>query len=203
MIQTLRELLWTYAHAVEPRHRALLEAEIWTQFGAERTVLIWDMSGFSVLTRSHGVVHYLSMVRRMQEATRPIVLAHKGAVVKFEADNGYAVFPEPEHGIRAAMAINEVFEVANASTPDAFDIHVACGLDHGKIILLDGQDFFGEAVNAASKLGEDLAAAGEILVSRAAMEHLPAGVVFQGESVHFSVSGIQLEATRIDWRRPE
>lgn len=200
MIHTLRELLSTYAHATEVGDRARIEEVIWTQFGAERTVLVWDMSGFSVLTRSHGIVHYLSMVRRMQEATRPIVHAHKGAVVKFEADNGFAVFPGPEDGIRAAIAMNEVFELENVSTPDEFDIRVSCGLDHGKIILLDGQDFFGEAVNAASKLGEDIASAGEILVSRAAMDHLPAKIRFEGESVRFPVSGLWLEATRVRWR---
>ena len=50
------------------------------------------MSGFSLLTRRYGIVHYLSMVRRMQEVTRPIVHDHSGSVVKFEADNGFAVF---------------------------------------------------------------------------------------------------------------
>ncbi len=203
MIHTLRELLLTYARATNTGDRTRIEEEIWNQFGAERTVLIWDMSGFSVLTRSHGIVHYLSMVRRMQEATRPIVHEHKGAIVKFEADNGFAVFPEPENGLRAAIAMNEVFEIENAKIPDAFDIRVSCGLDHGRIILLDGQDFFGEAVNVASKLGEDIASAGEILVSRAAMKHLPAGHEFEGDQLRFTVSGLDLDATRIRWGRRE
>jgi adenylate cyclase len=203
MIHTLRELLLTYAHATEIGDRTRIEAEIWNQFGAERTVLIWDMSGFSVLTRSHGIVHYLSMVRRMQEVTRPIVHEYKGALVKFEADNGFAVFPGPEEGIRAAISMNEAFEIENAHLPYEFDIRVSCGLDHGRIILLEGQDFFGEAVNAASKLGEDIASAGEILVARTAMKDLPAGVDFEGEPVRFSVSGLQLDAMRICWRKPD
>ena len=72
--------------------------------GTERAVLVLDMSGFSLLTRRHGVIHYLSMVRRMQETVRPIVHDHEGSIVKFEADNGFAVFPDPESAIRAAIS---------------------------------------------------------------------------------------------------
>ncbi len=197
MLHTLRELLFEYAHTPDSERRIAIADEIWNQFGAERTVLVWDMSGFSVLTRRHGVVHYLSMVRRMQEASRPIVHEHRGAVVKFEADNGFAVFPTPADGLRAALAMNEVFDAENASYPPEFDIRISCGLDHGRIILLDGQDFFGEAVNVASKLGEDMAAAGEILVTRSAMDQLADGFPVESVPVRFSISGLEVEAARI------
>lgn len=198
MIDTLRDLLLEYGLSDSDDRRELKEAEIWNQFGAERTVLVWDMSGFSLLTRRHGIVHYLSMVRRMQEVTRPIVHDHQGAMVKFEADNGFAVFPDTEKGIRAALAMNAAFEIENARFPEEFDIRVSCGLDHGRIILLEGQDFFGNAVNIASKLGEDIASAGEILVAQTAVDDLPAGIDFSGEPLSFSISGLQLDAMRID-----
>lgn len=197
MLHTLRELLYEYAHATDAECQTRIDEDIWKQFGAERTVLVWDMSGFSVLTRRHGIVHYLSMVRRMQEVTRPIVHGHLGSVVKFEADNGFAVFPRPEDGMRAALTMNEVFEVENAKFPEEFDLRVSCGLDHGRIILIEGQDFFGDTVNVASKLGEDLAASGEILATRTAMALLPEGSDIAGEPVRFSVSGLELEAARI------
>ena len=197
MIDTLRALLLDYGLTEKEEKREALEAEIWKQFGAERTVLIWDMSGFSLLTRRHGIVHYLSMVRRMQELTRPIVHDHRGAMVKFEADNGFAVFPDSGNGIRAALAMNAEFEKENAKYPEEFDIRVSCGLDHGRIILLEGEDFFGDAVNVASKLGEDIASAGEILASAAAIDALPDGNPFESEAVQFSISGLDLDAVRI------
>ena len=197
MIETLRELLLDYGLTESGDRQAQVEAEIWNQFGAERTVLIWDMSGFSLLTRRHGIVHYLSMVRRMQEVTRPIVHQHGGSIVKFEADNGFAVFLKAEHGIRAAIKMNEAFEIENTRYPEEFDIRVSCGLDHGKIILLEGQDFFGDAVNTASKLGEDTAKAGEILVSQTAIATLPRDVNFDATPLSFSISGLQLDAVLI------
>ena len=197
MIDTLRDLLQNYGLSDSEERREMLEAEIWDQFGAERTVLIWDMSGFSLLTRRHGIIHYLSMVHRMQEMTRPIVHEYRGSMVKFEADNGFAVFPDIENGIRAALVMNEAFEVENANYPEEFDVRVACGLDHGRIILLEGQDFFGDAVNVASKLGEDLAGPGEILVTRKAFSAVPEVAGFDGDPIEFSISGLQLDAIRI------
>ena len=197
MIETLRDLLLDYGLSDSSDRQAQVEAEIWKQFGAERTVLIWDMSGFSLLTRRHGIIHYLSMVRRMQEVTRPIVHQHGGSLVKFEADNGFAVFLKAEHGIRAAIKMNQAFEIENARYPEEFDIRVSCGLDHGKIILLEGQDFYGDPVNTASKLGEDTATAGEILVSQTAMKTLPVNVSFDSDPVSVSISGLQLDAALI------
>lgn len=197
MIDTLHDLLLEFSHSEDEARKKELEQEIWNQYGAERTVLIWDMSGFSLLTRRHGIVHYLSMVRRMQETTRPIVHEHKGSLVKFEADNGFAVFPDPENGVRAALAMNAAFELENTNYPEEFDIRVACGLDHGQILLLEGQDFFGDAVNTASKLGEDLASAGEILVSRSAIERIPEASRPEGKPVQFSISGLDFEAVSV------
>lgn len=199
MIRTLLDYLLEYSHTGDGERRGQIESEIWQQFGAERTVLVLDMSGFSLLTRRHGVIHYLSMVRRMHETVRPIVNECGGSVVKFEADNAFAVFPDPKAGIRAAIAINLAAELDNADYADEFDIHLSSGLDHGRILLVEGKDFFGDAVNTASKLGEDLAKSGEILVSQAAMNLLPAAVKPQGRPVHFSISGITLEALSIDY----
>ncbi|MFT5468685.1 MAG: adenylate cyclase [Verrucomicrobiales bacterium] len=194
MRDSLHDLLLEYSQAPDVERRAELESEIWTRFGCEKTVLIWDMSGFSLLTRRHGIVHYLSIVRRMHETTRPIVDRYDGLIVKFEADNGYVVFPSPLKAVQAALAINVAFEIENARFPEDFDIHVSCGIDHGKILLIDDKDFFGETVNTASKLGEDLAGAGEILVTKSAMALIPESAGLSGKPVNFSISGLELSA---------
>ena len=195
MIDTLRNLLLEYGDSRDQARREALEEQIWEQFGAERSVLVWDMSGFSLLTRRHGIVHYLAMVRRMQEVTRPIVHEHLGAIVKFEADNGFAVFPEPDKAIDAAEHMNTAFDEENARYPEEFDIRVSCGIEHGRILLLEGQDFFGEAVNIACKLGEDSARPGEILIGEEAIRR--SGHAFEQETVEIQVSGLELRAVSI------
>ena len=41
------------------------------------------------------------------------------------------------------------------------------GIGYGRVLRIGDRDVFGQEVNAASKLGEDLATAGEILVTEA------------------------------------
>ena len=41
-------------------------------------------------------------------------------------------------------------------TSEDLDIYISCGIDYGRILLVDDKDCFGDAVNRASKLGEDV-----------------------------------------------
>ena len=170
-----QELLLDFSREADHDRRQELEAQLWREFGADRAVLVLDMSGFSALSIRYGIVHYLSMVRRMQLTAEPIVRCYSGTLVKFEADNCYAMFPDVAGAINAATELNEAFRSANETTPEELDIRIACGIDFGPILVVPGEDFFGNAVNRACKLGEDLAAPGEILVTGAAMKMLPAG----------------------------
>ena len=189
-----QDLLLGYAEAGNDAERQGIEKILWEQFGREEAVFVLDMSGFSKLTIRYGIVHYLSMVRRMQVNVEPIITKHSGTVVKFEADNCFARFPSPPDAIHAGIEINYLFKVLNVETPDELDIRVACGVDYGKFLLIDSDDYFGDTVNCASKLGEDLAGPGEILVTQRALESIPESQRPEGRDLQFSISGIELEA---------
>jgi adenylate cyclase len=189
-----QELLLRYSQQADPGKRQLLEDELWHDFGAERAVLVLDMSGFSELSNRFGVVHYLSMVRRMQLIAEPIVGGYSGTLVKFEADNCFAMFPDVVSAIQAAVELNDAFQIANDSTSDELDIRIACGIDYGPILVLPGEDFFGNAVNRACKLGEDLAGPGEILVTEAAMATVPADRPVERSARQFEIAGKRIDA---------
>lgn len=176
--------------------RQLIEQALWKEYGAERAVLVLDMSGFSELCERHGIVHYLSMVRRMQATAEPIIGKYDGALVKFEADNCYATFPTVDGALRAALELNTAFHFSNESTPDELDIRIACGIDFGSILVLPGRDFYGHAVNRACKLGEDVAIAGEILITAEAATKL-ASPHNRATRVQLGVSGIRIDAWSI------
>lgn len=180
-------LLDRYALA-DPAHRPAVEQEIWASYGRELTVLVLDMDGFSLLTQRHGIVHYLAMVRRMQCAVAPVVTAHGGTVVKFEADNCFAVFGQPQAAVQAAREIHR--RLASDPHPDA--VRVSIGIDFGKVLLVDGCDVFGNAVNRAAKLGEDVAQAGETLVTQEAFAGIPAAAGIAGRPLRVTVSGIDM-----------
>ena len=194
------DLLLDYSREPDPVKRKSMEQEIWAEFGAKHSVLVLDMSAFSKLAQRHGVVHYLSMVRRMQITAQPVIEQHGGTVVKFEADDCYAVFPDTTRAIRASVALNLAYDAANIATPQIMDIRIACGIDHGDVLLINDVDFFGNPVNRACKLGEDLAHSGEILVAREAADAVKAELDYELDPVSFSISGLEILAYSVRYR---
>jgi adenylate cyclase len=198
-----QELLLNFSQNEEMEERHKIEAALWTEFGAEVAVFVLDMSGFSLLTRKYGIVHYLSMVRRMQLNTEPIVRSYGGSMIKYEADNCFAVFPDPLSAVNAAIAMQHAFDEANLVTSNDLDIHISCGIDYGKILVIGHRDCFGDPVNRASKMGEDVANAGEILITREAMQMIPSEAGIKARQLSVSISGIVIPAYAIEYKVEE
>lgn len=195
-----QDLILRFSQETKHEDRQKIEAELWEEYGSEQAVFLLDMSGFSMLTRKYGIIHYLSMVRRMQLTATPIIESYGGGLIKFEADNCFAVFEDTLPAVRAAIAMQLAFEASNLLTSDDFDVHISCGIDYGKILIIDEVDCFGDAVNRACKLGEDVAAAGEILVTRTAMERVPPNIDIRRREITISVSGITIPTFAIKYR---
>ena len=200
MAQEFQELLLQFSQSEVTAERKSIEQTVWKNYGAEDAVFVLDMSGFSLLTRKYGIVHYLAMVRRMQLTTEPIVKSHGGFMIKYEADNCLAMFPEPGAAVRAAIAMQNAFAASNLLTPEDQDIHISCGVDFGKVLIIGREDCFGDPVNRASKIGEDVAAAGEILVTKEAMDMIPADAGIKAREINVSISGINIPAFMIDYK---
>ena len=176
------------AHAGD---RAGVEAEIWRRFGVERALLALDMSHFSLSVRRSGILPSLGLIRRMQALTAPLVESHGGAVVKYAADNMLATFDSPAGAALAALEINRA--IAEGAEP----FTVAMGVDFGRFLLIDGTDCYGDTVNVACKLGEDVAAANEILLTAAARERLPADFRHALTEQRISISGLDVRVFSI------
>jgi adenylate cyclase len=200
MSQHFQQQLLRYSETEVLPERRQIEESLWEEYGAEYAVFVLDMSGFSLLTRKYGIVHYLSMVRRMQLTTEPIVKSYNGSMIKYEADNCFAVFPDSLSAVNAAIAMQHAFTASNVITAEDFDIHIACGIDYGKLLIIGHEDCFGDPVNRASKMGEDLAAAGEVLVTKEAMEKIPASANIKAKEIVVSISGITIPASVIDYK---
>lgn len=201
MSQEFQDLLLRFSQSTVIDERKNIEETIWSGYGAEYAVFVLDMSGFSMLTRKYGIVHYLSMVRRMQLTTEPIVKAYGGFMIKYEADNCFAVFPDPLSAVNAAIDMQHAFTAANLLTKDDLDIHIACGIDYGKLLVIGKEDCFGDPVNRASKLGEDLAAAGEILITKDAMQMIPEDAGITARDIQVSISGVSIPAYIVDYKK--
>lgn len=155
-----------------PARAAAIDAQIHAAFGVVRAVVVMDMSGFSRTTLEHGVIHFLAMIQRMNEIARPTIEAHGGLLVKFLADNVFAVFDTVPAALAAACALRDELLAANALLPDAMAMFGKFGIGYGEILLIEDADIFGSEVNLASKLGENLAHANDILLTEAAFAQL-------------------------------
>ena len=165
------------------------------RFERTQTVLVLDMAGFSRLTRQRGILHTLAMIHRMRSLCAPQVESVGGRLLKTEADNLLAVFPDVERGLRAALGMNiacaEDAALRGRSPEEA--VRVCIGLGHGPMYDL-GDDVFGDEVNLASKLGEDLAEPGEILLTRAAADLVPQRLEQHAvETRQTSISGVVVD----------
>ncbi|HWQ99259.1 MAG TPA: adenylate/guanylate cyclase domain-containing protein [Candidatus Methylomirabilis sp.] len=150
-----------------PENAKRIDAKIRKTFEKTVAIMVLDMSGFSRLVQRYGIIHYLAMIRRMRRVVTPAILRNHGLVIKFEADNCFAVFQKADDGVQACIEIRHDLEVANLATPDESDVHVCIGLGYGPT-LLACDDMYGNEMNLASKLGEDVAEKGEVLLTEAA-----------------------------------
>jgi adenylate cyclase len=118
-----------------------------------RAVLVMDMSGFSEACEA-DLDAALELVATFRELACVAVASHGGQLVKCWADNFAAVFPT----VRQAVG---VAETVGALIPSG------AGIGYGPVLLCE-DDLWGVEVNRASKLGEDVAKAGGVLLTEAA-----------------------------------
>lgn len=179
-----------------PESLAAIDAEIWRRFGITGAVLVLDMCGFSRLTLRYGITHFLSMIRRLQQIVRPVVMAADGRIVKTEADNVFAIFDDVPDALAAARDILKQLAAANVFLPEDWDLHASIGIGYGPLLRIGEHDVFGSELNLASKLGEDIAGPEEILLSEAACARADNGT-FDVEELSVEVSSLSLRAFRV------
>jgi adenylate cyclase len=155
-----------------PERLAEIDRELWDAFGETHAVWVLDMCGFSRLTVRYGITHFLAMIHRLHGIVRPIVARHAGRVVKTEADNVFAVFPTVSAAVATARDVQEQLATANVFLPDDWDLHASIGVGFGEVLMVAEDDFYGNELNLASKLGEDVADPGETLLTEAAHAQL-------------------------------
>lgn len=180
--------------------RKEMESVVWKTFGATQAVLALDMANFSLLVRRDGILAYLCLIQQMQRVTGPIVVQHGGEVVKYEADNLIAVFPTCAAAVRASVAIHRAF--SDDQQRGGRGVQVSIGIDWGKFLLVRGGDCFGDPVNRAHKLGEDLARAGETLVSEDVKAQIGEAPDLAWHQQTLSIFGTQATAYRVEAANP-
>ena len=153
--------------------RREIDAEAAADLARREAVVYTDTADFTVRVARDGIMHFLMVMDRVVREARPVLRRHGGQVVKVEADSLLIRFPDVAKACRAVAALESSITRANASRPADERVRFSYGIGYGELVDL-GSDLFGLEVNLASRLGEDRARPGEILLTPAAAEALPA-----------------------------
>jgi class 3 adenylate cyclase len=123
-----------------------------------------DISGYTRLTEERGDEAARDLATSLSHIVRRTSSQHGGRTVKWLGDGVMFHFPEPARGVVACLEMRD--RVVGAGLPPA---HV--GISAGPV-LMQGGDYFGRTVNAASRIA-GYARQGEVLVSHEVVEAAP------------------------------
>ncbi len=174
-----------------------IRTHIVDKFAVRGAVFISDMASFSSTSRQRGVCHFLKLIHRARQIIRPLVVANNGKLLKCDADNCYAFFETTDDAIKASFDVNAALFESNQDFPLEEQIFLSVGIDYGRVLLVGDQDFYGDPVNTASKLGEDLAIRAETLVTKRALERSSFVVPETAERMVARISDIEIKYVRV------
>jgi class 3 adenylate cyclase len=149
------------------RRRAEVDKRIWDLFGERWAVMFTDLSGFSRNVAEFGILHFLQVILESQRLLMPVIERRDGILLKVEGDSLLVIFRSPQKAIGCAVEMQRVLVGYNRRRRPSDKVLLCVGLGYGDMLRIGDHDVFGAEVNAASKLGEDTARSGEILVTTA------------------------------------
>lgn len=105
----------------------------------------------------------LERLRRYRSVMSELFASHDGRMVNTWGDSIIAEFASVVEAVRCAVEIQEAIGTQNSDLSEERQMHFRIGINLGDVIQ-DGDDIYGEGVNAAARL-ESLAEPGGIMVS--------------------------------------
>jgi adenylate cyclase len=160
-----------------------IDARIWDLFGEHWTVMFTDLSGFSRQVAKFGIIHFLQVIHESQRLLVPCIDNHDGILLKMEGDSMMVIFKRPIKAAACAIEMQQVLRDYNKDKTAEEKVLICIGLGYGEMLRIGDNDIFGSEVNAASKLGEDIADAEEILVTESVKDDLTRNSQYKYEKI--------------------
>ncbi|HPE37313.1 MAG TPA: adenylate/guanylate cyclase domain-containing protein [Spirochaetales bacterium] len=154
--------------------RERIDKRIWDLFGEEWAIVFTDLSGFSRNVEAFGIIHFLQTIYESERILVPVIDEHDGILLKMEGDSMLIIFRNPQKALRAAARMQAACVEYNRDRTDEEKVLLCVGVGYGKVLRIGDADVYGREVNSASKLGEDTAGSGDILVTQAVVDAVKA-----------------------------
>jgi class 3 adenylate cyclase len=146
-----------------------------------RSFAFLDLCGFTDFGDAHGDEAAVTEVQHLRVAVREVAPLFGVRVEKWLGDGVMIVGVDNEPLVAAVVAIEQRFRHHGR-------LAVRAGIATGPVLLVDGDDYIGRAVNVAARLC-DAAGAGELLAAKEGLS-LPDWVDVEGE-VTVELRGLQ------------
>jgi len=172
-----------------PYQREEIERRIEDLFACECAVMVLDLAGFSRATNERGIVASLLMTHQMRLLTVPIIEQSGGEVIEATADDLLCVFGGVPEAVASGREVIRALDTANVLLASDLELYVSIGIGWGRILRIGNDRVAGAPVNLAGKLGEDVAASREILLTAEARAMLGDAAL---EERRTAVSGMEL-----------
>jgi class 3 adenylate cyclase len=152
-----------------------IDERIWDLFGEEWAIVFTDLSGFSRNVETFGIIHFLQTIYESERILVPVIDENDGILLKIEGDSMLIIFRNPMKALKAVAGMQAACAEYNAVKSIEERVLLCAGVGFGRVLRIGDADVFGKEVNSASKLGEDTAGSGEVLVTQGVVDSLPPG----------------------------
>jgi adenylate cyclase len=136
----------------------------------ERTFAFVDLCGFTAFTEAEGDQHAVALLGDFRSCVRRVASDHGVRVAKWLGDGAmFVAVDDGEALVDAVLQVERHFDEMQAP------LALRGGMARGPVILFEGDDYIGTAVNLAARLC-DIAAPHEVLTTPS-ITQVPEGVL--------------------------
>ncbi len=152
----------------------LSENEFRAKYHKRCAIMVLDMTGFTSTAIRVGELQSLLRILDAQKVCLPVLREFDSSLIRCFADDIIALFDDPSVALNAAFEIHRRIAMFNGSN-HAYSYATECciGIGYGDVLGIGPNLSQGDEMNRASKLGEDIARANEVLLTEKAYEGLP------------------------------
>lgn len=145
-----------------------IERRVWERHGTTCALLALDSTGMTRFTREHGIVEFLTRYMEMRDLAVRVLRQHGCLAWRCFADNLFGEFATVEAALAAAREVHHELRASGLKIAGCEPYRVCVGIGYGRVLDDGAGGKMGDEMNVVAKLGEDVAEAGETILSESA-----------------------------------
>ena len=174
-----------------------IERRVWERHGTTCALLALDSSGMTLLSRTHGIVEFLTRYMEMTALAERILERHRCLAWRCFADNLFAEFATVDAALAAALETHHALRESGIMLAGREPYRVCIGVGYGRVLDDGSGGKMGDEMNVVAKLGEDVAEAGQTILSESAYQNLSPCVILPFERLALRLGKVDVVCYRV------